>query len=109
MLVALVHKVKETPYNLDVIFKAVKLGQIEFRLTGDCAFAMPCFGLNKGCSSTHPCPLCDRERTKVGGKGSRWLEGEVNLRRLDLFQPTTVAGWRTERGRRQPAAGSGRV
>ena len=84
MILALVHKVKESPYNLGIIFEAIKLTTLQFRLTGDFAFFMPTAGLHKGCSSTHPCPLCDQERSKVGGKGARWLEGPVTLRTFGL-------------------------
>ena len=104
MILAIVHKVKETAYNLEAIFNAVGLCKLEFRLTGDFAFLMPCSGLIKGCSSTNPCPLCDRERTKEGGGQARWLESDVSLRSFgSLF--TNFGGWVME-GEKPQAASS---
>ena len=65
------YKVQENAYNLETIFKAIKLEELNYRLTGDFAFFMPSLGLLKGCGSSNPCPLCDQERTKEGGGGAK--------------------------------------
>ena len=80
LILAIVRKVPESHHNLQLIFEAVKLSQLQFKLTGDFSFFMPCFGL-KGCSSANPCPVCDQGRSKVGGIKARWVEEEeVSLR-----------------------------
>ena len=83
LLLAVVHKIPESYYNLEVIFASIGLSRINFRLTGDFAFLMPILGLTKGCAGTNPCPLCDQRKTTGGGSGSRWIETEdVSLRTL---------------------------
>ena len=78
---AVVHKVTENAHNLETIFNALNINNLEYRLTGDFAFFMPLFGLLKGCSSCNPCPICDQERSKEGGDGAKWVESsDVNLR-----------------------------
>ena len=81
LVLAIVQKVNENSYNLETIFRAIKLDQLKFRVTGDFSFLMPCLGLLKGCGSGNPCPLCDQERSKCGGGAAKWVEGaKVNLR-----------------------------
>lgn len=96
LLLAVVHKVPENAHNLDIIFKAINIQNLEFRFTGDFAFFMPSLGLLKGCSSCNPCPLCDQERTKQGGGPARWVEaGDINLRTFgSLFG--NYAAWAME-------------
>ena len=79
LIFALVHKVPETGFNLDLIFTACKIHLLNFKITGDFAFLLPCFGLLKGCSSCNPCSLCDMPRSKEGVTTSWVKEGEVNL------------------------------
>ena len=71
LILAIVSKVQENAYNLDTIFNAINLNQLQFKLTGDFSFFMPCLGLLKGCGSCNPCPLCDQERSKEGGQGAQ--------------------------------------
>lgn len=98
-ILAVVYKVQENAYNLETIFKAIKLEQLNFRFTGDFAFFMPSLGLLKGCSSCNPCPLCDQERTKEGGV-AKWVEGDTNLRSfgslLSNYASWGMEGERTE-------------
>ena len=80
LLLDIVHKVPETAYNLKMIFDALNLQGLEYKLTGDFAFFMPLLGLLKGCGSCNPCPLCDQERCKVGGDGAKWVDHQyINL------------------------------
>ena len=67
ILLAVVNKVPESRYNIDLIFDAIKIESISFKLTGDFAFLMPILGLIKGCSGTNPCPLCTQQKTTRGG------------------------------------------
>ena len=93
LILAVVRKVPETAYNLDLIIKMVGLDQIRFTLTGDFAFLLPCFGLVKGCSAANPCLLCDQERSKVGGGKARWVETpEPSLRSFESLL-TNYTGW----------------
>ena len=101
LLLAVVHKVQENAYNLEMIFNVLKINQLEYKLTGDFAFFMPLFGLVKGCSSCNPCPLCDQERSKVGGGGAKWVTGgDINLRSfgslLGNYLAWTLEGERVE-------------
>ena len=101
LLLAVVHKVPETAYNLETIFSAIKIKNLKFRFTGDFAFFMPSLGLLKGCSSCNPCPYCDQERSKEGGGKARWVEGtDTNLRTfgslLGNYAAWSLDGERTE-------------
>ena len=81
LLLAIVRKVPESAYNLQLIFEAIQLNKLQFKLTGDFAFFMPGCGIVKGCGSGNPCPLCDQERSKQGRWPARWLEeNEISLR-----------------------------
>ena len=63
-------------------------------------YIWPCL---KGCSSCNPCPLCDQERTKVGGKKAQWVEErEIKLRSFGSLQ-YNFTGWVLE-GMKQAAA-----
>ena len=42
LILALVHKVPETGFNLDLIFTACKIHLLNFKITGDFAFLLPC-------------------------------------------------------------------
>ena len=76
-----------------LVFRAIKLDQLKFRITGDFSFFMPCLGLLKGCGSGNPCPLCDQERSKCGGGAAKWVEGaDVNLRSFGSLM-YNYAGW----------------
>ena len=93
LVLAIVQKVNENSYNLETIFRAIKLDQLKFRITGDFSFFMPCLGLLKGCGSGNPCPLCDQERSKCGGGAAKWVEGaEINLRSFGSLM-SNYAGW----------------
>ena len=80
LILAIVRKIPENAHHLQLIFAALKLCERHFKLTLDFSFFMPCFGFCKGCGAANPCPLCDQERSKVGGGKARWVEGEVSLR-----------------------------
>ena len=97
ILLAVIPKVPESHHNLSLIFTAIGLNRIPFMLTGDFAFMMPILGLVKGCGGTNPCPLCDQRKTTTGGQGSRWVEGEVDLRTLGSLH-TNFVGWSERRG-----------
>ena len=45
-ILAVVYKVQENAYNLETIFKAIKLEELNYRLTGDFAFFMPSLGFD---------------------------------------------------------------
>lgn len=103
LILAIVRKVPESAHNLHLIFKAIKLHLLDYRLTGDFSFAMPCFGLNKGCSSCNPCSLCDQERTKLGGGGPQWVvTREPSLRTFESLR-YNLTGWVLEGRKPQPA------
>ena len=102
ILLAVVPKVPESHHNIDLIFTAIGLNKIPFKMTGDFAFLMPICGLVKGCGGTNPCPLCDQRKTNAGGKGSRWVEGEVNLRSLGSIH-SNYNSWLAE-GQKDSAA-----
>ena len=93
LVLAVVHKVQENAFNLETILKAINIDQLEFKMTGDFAFFMPCLGLLKGCGSGNPCPLCDQERSKVGGDTAKWIkEADINLRSFGSLLGN-YAGW----------------
>ena len=103
LVLAVVYKVPENDYNLETIFKASNIHQLDFKMTGDFAFLMPCLGLLKGCSSSNPCPVCNQERSKEGGDGARWVEGKVvNLRSFGTLH-SNFDSWAME-GERPEAA-----
>ena len=102
LILAIVRKIPENAHNLQLIFAALKLCELHFKLTGDFSFFMPCFGLCKGCGAANPCPLCDQERSKVGGGKARWVEGEVSLRSFQSLCQNHQ-GW-VEGGRKSSAA-----
>ena len=85
--------VPESNHNLGIIFSAVSLQEIEYRITGDLHFLMPVLGLMSN-SSSNPCPFCPRVRSKVGGV-AKWAEGEVSLRTLGDLQ-IDYSGWYSE-------------
>ena len=104
-LLAVVRKVPESHHNLAIIFEAIGLDNIPFKLTGDFAFVMPLLGCVKGCGSCNPCPLCDIRRTKEGGVKARWLEGDdVNLRTLGSLY-SNYGGWVLD-GEKESASGT---
>ena len=74
LLLAVVDKVPESHHNMSIIFNAIGISKILFKLTGDFAFVMPILGCFKGCAATNPCPICDQLKTKEGGMGSRWQD-----------------------------------
>ena len=95
ILLAIVHKIPENHHNLSIIFEAIKLENIPFKLTGDFAFLMPILGLVKGCGGSNPCPLCNQRKTTQGGAGSHWVgeeEAEISLRTLGSLY-SNYAGW----------------
>ena len=47
LILAIVRKVPESACNLQIIFDAIKLNKLQFKLTGDFSFFMPCIGLLK--------------------------------------------------------------
>ena len=102
LILAIVRKIPENAHNLQLIFAALKLCELHFKLTGDFSFFMPCFGLCKGCGAANPCPLCDQERSKVGGGKARWVEGEVSLRSFQSLCQNHL-GW-VKGGRKSSAA-----
>ena len=80
LVLAVVRKVAETNFNLHIIFKAIYIHIILFKLTGDFSFLMPILGLLKGCGSCNPCPICTIVQTRKGTEQKQWLESdEVNL------------------------------
>ena len=93
ILLAVVNKVPESHYNIDLIFDAIKIQSISFKLTGDFAFLMPILGLIKGCGGTNPCPLCTQQKTTRGGQGSRWVERPEDCLRTMESLFTNNAGW----------------
>ena len=103
ILLAVVHKIPESHHNLAIIFTSIGLNRIAFKLTGDLAFLMPIIGCGKGCSGTNPCPVCDQRKTTAGGQGSRWVEGEVNLRTLGSLH-SNHQSWVAEGERTSAAA-----
>ena len=93
ILLAVVNKVPESHYNIDLIFDAIKIQSISFKLTGDFAFLMPILGLIKGCSGTNPCLLCTQQKNTRGGQGSRWVERPEDCLRTMQSLFTNYAGW----------------
>ena len=93
ILLAVVNKVPESHFNIDLIFKSINIESISFKLTGDFAFLMPILGLIKGCGGTNPCPLCTQQKTTRGGQGSRWIERPEDCLRTMESLFTNYAGW----------------
>ena len=59
LVLALVQGIPESNHNLRIIFSAVSLQEIKYRITGDLHFLMPVLGL-MSTSSSNPCPFCPR-------------------------------------------------
>ena len=60
LVLTIVRKVAEIHYNLQIIFEAISIQSIPFKLTGDFSFLMPILGLIKGCGSCNPSPFCTK-------------------------------------------------
>ena len=89
LVLAVVQGVPESNHNLDIIFSAVSIQLLRFKLTGDLHFIMPCLGCMSN-SSSNPCPFCPLVRSNVGGV-LRWEEKEVELRTMgDLHTDYSV-------------------
>ena len=82
LLLFLVKGVPETMENLDIIFNMLNLESLEYTITGDFKFLMPCFGL-LSCNAVHPCLNCNGERRK-GKWSSGLLEGLRQIHQVGL-------------------------
>ena len=78
LCLAVVPTIPESPYNIRKMLNSLKLDQMDFQITGDLKFLMPCYGL-KGCSSLHPCLFCCQMRRKGVWSGPPDLRTFANL------------------------------
>ena len=93
LILALVQGIPETNFNLDIVFQAIGLRFLTYKITGDLHFCMPSFGLMP-CSSSNPCLFCPRSRTKKGGV-FKWEDGDIQNRTLGSLHQN-YAGWHME-------------
>ena len=89
LLLFLVKGVPETMENLDIIFNMLNLESLEYTITGDFKFLMPCFGL-LSCNAVHPCLYCNGERRK-----GKWITRQDAVRELRTFGgiEANTSGW----------------
>ena len=89
LLLFLVKGMPETMENLDIIFNMLNLESLEYTITGDFKFLMPCFGL-LSCNAVHPCLYCNGERRK-----GKWITRQDAVRELRTFGgiEANTSGW----------------